>query len=139
MKQSEFAVWLGRPSHLYFCPAYILGLCLIPFYGLGLLVIALAVLRQLTTRYRVTGSRVVARAGIIAKQQREIMLADVLAAELRQGVIGRLVGIGDVHVATAATGGVEINLSGVRRPGEVLAVIRRQIDDLRRGGRGRAG
>ncbi|MBA7474585.1 hypothetical protein ES707_09939 [subsurface metagenome] len=134
MEQSESVLWSGRPSHLYFCPAYILGLCLIPLYGVGLLLIVLAVLRQLTTRYQVTAGRVVARAGIIGRQRREVLLADVLAVELRQGVIGRLVGIGNVHVATAATGGVEIDLSGVRRPAEVLAIIRRQTDGRRRGG-----
>lgn len=136
MEQSESVLWSGRPSHLYFCPAYVLGLCLIPLYGLGLILVALALLRRRTTRYQVTADRVIARAGIIGKCRREVLLADVLAVELRQGVIGRLVGIGDVHVATAATGGVEIDLAGVRQPAEVLAVIRRQTDELRRGGAG---
>lgn len=133
MEQSESVLWSGGPSHLYFCPAYILGACLIPFYGLGLIVVALALLRRWTTRYQVTADRLVARAGIIGRARQEVLLVDVLAVELRQGVTARLLGIGGVHVATAATGGVEIDVAGVRRPAQVLAVIRRQVDRLRSG------
>jgi uncharacterized membrane protein YdbT with pleckstrin-like domain len=42
---------------------------------------------------------------------------------VRQSLVGRLLGVGDVTIGTAATGDAEIVMRGVRDPSGIVAAI----------------
>lgn len=46
----------------------------------------------------VTNKRVIYKAGIIARKTEEMKLSSIETVEIKQGVLGRILGFGDVHV-----------------------------------------
>ena len=61
--------------------------------------------------------------GIIGKDLSEIELRDVRNVLVKYGILDRLLGIGDVGLATAGHAGVEIKLTGCRDPERIRKII----------------
>ena len=98
--------------------------------ALGAIVLlrALAVL-IFGTRWWVTAERVVQSAGVISRQTSELDIRHLREVEVRQGRLGRLLGIGSVRVSSAEPS-EPVVLSGVRGPEHVADLIREQKREL---------
>jgi membrane protein YdbS with pleckstrin-like domain len=97
--------------------------------GLGLiaaaiLIIALAVLHRRYTSWSLTSDRLIERRGLLASHRREMELADVRSIEVDRSFSQRLLGIGNVMIASAASADFMIRLWNVPDPERVAEMLR---------------
>ena len=77
---------------------------------------------------RIYADRVSVEEGFFAKETSEFFIKDIRSIDVRQGVWGRLVGIGDVTISTAATIDAAEEARGVPQPNRIkdLLIAQRQ-------------
>lgn len=81
----------------------------------------------LTSYFVVTSDRVIQREGWIAKRSIEIPLEQINDIRFEQGVIGRLIGAGDLHIRSASNDG-PTTFNDIRHPEEVQKTIYHQAE-----------
>ena len=88
----------------------------------------IALYRRHSFVMRIYSDRVSIEEGFWSKESSEFFIKDIRSIEVRQGVWGRLVGIGDVTISTAATVDAAEEASGVAHPDVIkeLLISRRQ-------------
>jgi membrane protein YdbS with pleckstrin-like domain len=97
------------------------GLALI---AAAILIIALATLHRHYTSWSLTSDRLIERRGFLASHRREMELADVRSIEVDRSFPQRLVGIGNVIIASAASVDFVIKLQSVPDPERVAEMLR---------------
>ncbi len=100
----------------------------LPFLVLFLLCIFIPKLKQISHKYTITNQRLEMRKGIISKQTSEIHIKNIRNIQLNQGIMQRLLGLGDLLFASAATGGVEIGFLGISDPEQWKQKINQLIE-----------
>ncbi len=77
---------------------------------------------------RIYSDRVSIEEGFWAKETSEFFIKDIRAIDVRQGFWGRLVGIGDITISTAATEAAAEEARGVAEPMRIkeLLIVQRQ-------------
>ena len=87
-------------------------------------------LRIYDVLYTVDAKGIQARVGILSLHQRVIRVRyeDIRTVETEQTLLERFLDVGDVEIATAATGSVEIVLEGVAAPHEVRKMVQAERD-----------
>lgn len=60
--------------------------------------------------------RVVVERGVLGRRIKEVFIRDVRTLDLKQSMWQRIVGIGDIMLATSGTSGYEEEITGVPRP-----------------------
>lgn len=101
---------------------------ILPLAGLviALFVLGRAALDRFRWRYIVKpDGHVAVRHGIIAKDTDEIRVQDIRLLGVNQGIVQRIFGLGNVEIATAGHGDVEIFMKGIRDPEEVKEAVRK--------------
>ncbi|UCF15442.1 MAG: PH domain-containing protein [Phycisphaerales bacterium] len=121
----EKILWEENPSLLAYVPVLILGAALILAFGLGILIIILAILDQKNRVYTITNHKVMVKWGIISRITKEVAIRDVRNINMTQGVFARLFGIGTIAVASAGTGTVDVSFFGVEGPAMVRDLVRK--------------
>jgi uncharacterized membrane protein YdbT with pleckstrin-like domain len=71
---------------------------ILPTFGIALLLAIYEWLRLRNLEYGVTNKRVILKKGIIARQTEEMKIGSIETVEIDQGVLGRILGYGDVKV-----------------------------------------
>jgi uncharacterized membrane protein YdbT with pleckstrin-like domain len=71
---------------------------ILPTFGIALVLAIYEWLRLRTLEYGVTNKRVVSKKGIIGRQTEEMKIGSIETVEIDQGVLGRILGYGDVKV-----------------------------------------
>ncbi len=139
---SERALYKEHPSMFRNDPiTFIICLASIPALGTGLLfewgwLLVLSPLFVVATIWlviwwvitlnetlTVDDQKVVKRTGIFAKHETEIYHADACNIRIDQSFLQRIFDAGDLIVASAATGGVEINVKGLPHPEKAKRII----------------
>lgn len=95
---------------------------------LGLLFVYLLVVvayRRYSWRYLIDADAIESHQGLIGRTVRSIRVQDLRNVNLRQSVVQRLLGVGDVEFSSAGGGGVEVVFFGVRDPVQVKALVQR--------------
>ena len=92
----------------------LLGLVLIPFYGLGLLILALVVIRYYTTELAVTNKRVIVKVGWIGRNTIEMNLNKIESMQVNQSVFGRMMNYGSLTIN--GTGTSHAPIPGIDNP-----------------------
>jgi uncharacterized membrane protein YdbT with pleckstrin-like domain len=97
--------------------------------GLGLiaaavLMLTLATLHRHYTNWSLTSDRLIERRGLLATHRREMELADVRSIEVDRSFSQRLLGIGNVMIASAASADFMIRLWDVPNPERVAEMLR---------------
>lgn len=97
-------------------------------FGWLLVPLLVALYRRHSFVMRIYSDRVSIEEGFWAKESSEFFIKDIRSIDVRQGVWGRLVGIGDVAISTAATVDAAEEASGVAHPEVIkeLLVAQRQ-------------
>lgn len=93
----------------------------IELIALGFIILIWAGVRFLTTEMAVTSKRVIYKFGFIMREITEIELNKVASIEVDQGIIGRILGYGDIRVY--ATGASTMSMRGVANPLAFRAAI----------------
>ena len=110
---SEKTLWIGKPSHFNYLFAYIIGVICILFFGLGLLIILIAIIRRNSTTFTITNKRVKAKKGIISRSIHEVFIKEIKSVYIKQGILERLFGIGTIDIGSAGTADIEVSFNGI--------------------------
>jgi uncharacterized membrane protein YdbT with pleckstrin-like domain len=89
--------------------------------------------RWTTTHFVVTNRRVIFRAGLLTKRGVEIPLDRVNTVHFSQGVIERMLGVGDLMIESGGESGQQ-RFTDIRQPDRVQQVINAEMDARRAGG-----
>lgn len=120
----------GNPLLFFACCA------LSPLFGIGLLGFLVWGLHDYFVVLSVTRERIVLRRGVFAKTTGEIPIGALHNVDVYQSVIDRLLGVGRLRFSSAGHEGYALNISRMRDPYALKALV----DRLAREGRaGRAG
>ena len=92
----------------------IAGILLLPFYGIGLILLIKAFLTVKTTELAFTDKRVVAKVGFISRSTIELKIDKVESLQVDQGLFGRLLNFGSLVVSGA--GNPQAPIPGVKSP-----------------------
>ena len=100
-----------------------------PRLGLLLLAVtaamlALTSLRRRYTQWSLTSDRLIERRGLLASHRREMELADVRSIEVDRRAMQRMLGLGDVTIASAASTDFMIRLYDIPEPDRVAEILR---------------
>jgi uncharacterized membrane protein YdbT with pleckstrin-like domain len=138
----EFALAKYRPSLWYYANTFVVAGVVIAVgarilylnhdywqfgfaaMGLGVLIFVGAIVRSRSTSWNLTSDRIVEQHGIVAKRRREMELADIRSVEVNQRVMQRLLGLGDVTIASAASADYAIRLHDISGPGAAAETVR---------------
>ena len=85
---------------------------------------ALIGLARHNTSWSVTSDRLIERSGILARRRREMELAAVRSIEVTRSLGQRLLGLGNVTIASAASAEFLIRLSDIPDPEQVAEMLR---------------
>ena len=106
---------MGNPTHSAYLAYYFLG-AILSVIVIGVFIIIWAILDRNHRFYQVTSKRVSVRSGIIGRMTSEVEVLDIRNVEMRQSIVDRLLGIGNVGISSAGTGGIEVVFAGVANP-----------------------
>lgn len=138
-KFNETIIYQGRPSWLSYLWLYGIGVItfvlligVIPqrIYGfiIGFIFLLIAITVSAILRWRyfftITDNWVIMREGLIARNTVEMQLRHIRTINVRQGIIGRILGIGTVIFLSAAEGETAVVFKGIRDPHGVKERIR---------------
>ena len=79
--------------------------------------------RRASVVLRIYPGRVTLERGLLSKSYREFMARDIRSIEIDQGLLARLVGIGDLTISTAATVDADEEIEGIPNPKAVRDLI----------------
>jgi len=97
-------------------PLIVLGLVLLPLFGLGLIFWLIAVLRYMTTELAITNKKIIAKFGFIKRDTIELLLPKVESIQVNQSIFGRMLNYGSV-IASGA-GNPQAPVPGIASPME---------------------
>jgi membrane protein YdbS with pleckstrin-like domain len=96
----------------------------ISLIAVATLIITLAMLRRRNTSWSLTSDRLIERQGLVASRRREMELVDVRSIEVACSLAQRLLAIGNVMIASAASADFMIKLYDVPDPERVAEILR---------------
>ena len=114
-------LWRAMPFWPWMLGIIVIG-GLIPAYGW---------LKTFFRAYEVRPESVMAREGLVSRYSSEIRIVDVRLVNVRQGIVQRLLGIGDVGFASAAGEQEEVVFAGVRDPQGIKMLVQERMKVLR--------
>jgi uncharacterized membrane protein YdbT with pleckstrin-like domain len=150
--QAETVIWSGRPSHVIYVWRYVV--CIVLAVGLIPVVFALQVgfvvavsilslvmipvvyalwtwLQVRMFQYTLTTERLQLRAGILTKRTDSLELYRVRDTVVREPLIYRMLGLGNIETETSDRTHPVFVLRAVKRPHEIHEHLRRQVEQMR--------
>ena len=115
---NETIRYTGTNSPWYLLPELLAGAVLLPVFGAGLAVWALAALRHATTQAIITDKRIVARLGGMRPRKVELSLVRAESIRIDQSWLGRLFDYGSIVISAA--GHPQPRIPGIRQPQQFL-------------------
>jgi uncharacterized membrane protein YdbT with pleckstrin-like domain len=91
---------------------------------LAVVFVGIAWITRRATSWSLTSERLIERRGILVTRQRQLELADIRSVEIDRRFIQKLLGIGDVTVASAASADFAIRMTSVSDPARIAEMIR---------------
>ena len=114
LTQGEQVVHVGHVSWWALWHLLVLGVLLLPAFGLGLVFLIQAYIRYKTTELAITSKRVIVKVGFIRRNTVEINLAKVESVQVDQDVLGRLFDFGTLIIGGA--GDPQAPIRGISSP-----------------------
>lgn len=105
----------------------ILGVLLLPAYGLGLLIIIPCILKIVSTELAMTNKRVIAKFGFISRTTVELRLEKIESIGVSQGIFGRILNYGSLVVK--GIGGTGTPIPSISRPMEFRREINNYLEE----------
>lgn len=123
--EPEKTLWERQPSYLSYLYTYIMGGVLIFLYGIGLLVIIIAIIDRNCRVFTITNKRVRSKTGIISRSIHEVFIKDIRSVSVQQGILERLFNLGDINIGTAGTAGIEVSFNGISEAADIKEKIQK--------------
>ena len=138
----EYVLLKVRPSLWYCANFFVVGLLVTAFGGrtlyvqhnlwriafalmaLGVAIFVSGLVANRSVDWSVTSDRIIERRGVLATNRREMELADIRSVEVSQRLLQRMLGLGDVTIASAASADSIVRLSHVAKPGHIAETVR---------------
>jgi uncharacterized membrane protein YdbT with pleckstrin-like domain len=92
--------------------------------GAAVVMAVLATFHRRSISWSLTSDRLIERRGLLANHRREMELADVRSIEVDRSLTQRLLGLGNLLVASAASADFMIKLQDVPDPDRVAEILR---------------
>jgi uncharacterized membrane protein YdbT with pleckstrin-like domain len=86
----------------------VVGIVLLPLFGLGLVFLAWVYIVYKTTEIAITNKRIIAKFGFISRSTIEINLPKVESVQVDQSVMGRMLDYGTIVISGAGTPNLSI-------------------------------
>jgi uncharacterized membrane protein YdbT with pleckstrin-like domain len=112
----EEVVYKGQLSLWHLAPNILVGLLLLPVFGVGLLVLLGVIIRYKSTELAITNKRIVAKFGFIRRSTVEIGVRKIESIQVHQGILGRIFNFGSIVMAGA--GNPQAPIPGISEPME---------------------
>ena len=157
LRANERELYEGRPSWRALISFYLLGLgvAIAVLVVLGFLadnmgtavVIAVVIagltlvigyLRRIATKYLITTQRLRISRGILRKKVQETRLERVQNVNYEQGVLDRMLGVGNVDFDTAGSDDSEFRFAWVNGPEDVVRAVDQAVEEARGAASGQA-
>lgn len=106
--------------------SYLIPACMVPVFGIGLILLILAFIRQITTELALTDKRVIAKVGLISRRTIEQRLTKVESLRVEQSILGRILNYGTVVVQ--GTGGAATPIKNVADPLAFKSTLENQVN-----------
>lgn len=114
LTKDEVIQYEGRISLWSLTHLIVLGVLLLPLYGVGLILLAMAFIRYKTTELAFTNKRVIAKFGFISRQTVELYIPKVESIQVHQGILGRIFNYGSLIISGA--GNPQAPIPGISDP-----------------------
>lgn len=114
LAKDERIVHVGHISLWSLSHLLVLGVLLLPVFGLGLIFLIVAYIRYKTTELAITSKRVIAKFGFISRRTVEINISKVESIQVDQGVLGRIFDYGTLVISGA--GDPQAPILGISEP-----------------------
>ncbi|MGD1713351.1 PH domain-containing protein [Hydrocoleum sp. CS-953] len=111
------SMWRSNPL------LFILYLCLILLFGVGILLLLIWWIKSQNTTLIVTDKRTILQQGLLSRYTNEVMHVHIRNIQIQQNMMERLFNIGTIKIASAGTGDIEISISGIPAPNRIKATI----------------
>jgi uncharacterized membrane protein YdbT with pleckstrin-like domain len=116
--ESNPSMWRQAPF------TFLVFLLLIPFFGLGILLLAIWWIQTLATELTLTENVITLRRGIFSKRLNQIRVGDVREIFIAQTWFQRIMNSGRIEISSAATSDeADIIVSGMPEPERVRLII----------------
>jgi uncharacterized membrane protein YdbT with pleckstrin-like domain len=87
-------------------------------------IMSLVHLARRYTSWSLTSDRLIERRGLLSSRRREMELADVRSIEVSRSLMQRIMGLGNVAIASAASADFMIRLLDIPDPERVAEILR---------------
>jgi uncharacterized membrane protein YdbT with pleckstrin-like domain len=114
MSSGEMIQYEAKVSIWSMMPLFIIGLILLPLYGLGLLFWIAAYLRYISTELAITNKKIIAKFGFIKRDTIELLLPKIESIQVNQSLFGRILNYGSIIVSGA--GNPQAPVPGISNP-----------------------
>jgi uncharacterized membrane protein YdbT with pleckstrin-like domain len=104
----ESVLHRGRVSRWPHAWKIVVGIVLLPLFGLGLVFLAWVYIVYKTTEIAITNKRIIAKFGFISRSTIEINLPKVESVQVDQSVMGRMLDYGTIVISGAGTPNLSI-------------------------------
>jgi len=99
-------------------------------YGIlstAIIIFLIVIIMRIRLEVIIRDDKLIIVKGIISKHVTEIFIGDIRAIDIKQNIIERILGFGDVMIATSATSGYEIVIENIGAPHK----LKREIENAR--------
>ena len=125
LSDQEKTVYVASPSMFRNNPIGFVITILLCAVGVGFIILLIWWLKCKSTELTVTDKRTRLHRGWFSRSITEVWHRDVRNVQLHQSFTQRLFNTGRIGVSSAAQGGIEIDVTGLRDPDEIKEVIDR--------------
>jgi uncharacterized membrane protein YdbT with pleckstrin-like domain len=101
--KDERVVHVGHISLWSLWGYIVLGIVLLPAFGIGLIPLGIAFIKYKTTELAITTRRVIAKFGFIRRRTVELNISKVESIQVDQSVMGRILDYGTLVISGAGT------------------------------------
>ena len=112
--KDETIVHVGHISLWSLTHLFVLGIVLLPVFGLGLIFLVMAYIKYKTTELAITSKRVIAKFGFISRRTVELNINRVESIQVDQGILGRIFNYGTLVISGA--GDPQAPIPGISDP-----------------------
>lgn len=103
---------------------FILSILLIAVYGVGLLILLVWFLKCKATKLVIENNEILWEQGLLTKQRTELHTSKVRTVKVKQSLMQRMFGTGDIELYTAGDF-PEVVLAGMPQPMELRSLIKK--------------
>ena len=99
-------------------------------YGIlstAIIIFLTVIIMRIRLKVIIKNDKLVIVKGIISKHVTEIFIGDIRAIDIKQNILERILGFGDVMIATSATSGYEIIIENIGAPHK----LKQEIENAR--------